>query len=312
MDNPVAAVDCGTNSTRLLVAGPDGAPLERLMTITRLGEGVDGARRLAPAAIDRTVEALRRYREVMDRHRVGAARAVATSAARDAANRAELFDAAEAVLGVRPEMLGGDEEGTLSYAGATADLDPGDGPYVVVDIGGGSTELVCPDEGGRVRALSVDVGCVRVTERLLTSDPPTVAELDRATAAVGAVLGAAAAGLTGLKRCRTMIGLAGTVSTAAMVDLGLDSYRREAVHHHVLSRAAVGAICGRLASMESRARASVPGIEPGRADVIVGGLVVLAAAMDELGFDRCLVSESDILDGMVASLLGVGSRGRLQ
>ncbi|HET6793159.1 MAG TPA: Ppx/GppA phosphatase family protein [Acidimicrobiales bacterium] len=303
----VAAVDCGTNSTRLLVAGPDGAPLERLMTITRLGEGVDGARRLAPAAIARTVDALRRYRQVMDGLGVGRVRAVATSAARDADNRDELFDAAEAVLGVRPELLTGDEEGTLSYAGATAGLDPSSGPYVVVDVGGGSTELVCPDDRGVPRARSVDVGCVRVTERFLAADPPAPEELARAAAAARHAVGTAARSLAGLHRCRTMIGLAGTVSTAAMVDLGLDSYRREAVHHHVLGRAAVAAICQRLASLDRRARSAVAGIEPGRVDVIVGGLVVLAAAMDELGFDECLVSESDILDGMVASLLGAAS-----
>ena len=164
MSGPVvAAIDCGTNSTRLLVSRGGAETLERLMTITRLGQGVDRTGRLAPEAIDRTLECLRRYREVMDRLGVEAVRITATSAARDAANRDELFDAAEAVVGTRPELLSGMDEGQLSFRGATADLDPALGPFLVVDLGGGSTE-VCVGTTVCEAAMSLDVGCVRLTE----------------------------------------------------------------------------------------------------------------------------------------------------
>jgi len=167
----VAAIDCGTNSTRLLVSDGSGKPLERLMRITRLGQGVDRTRRLAPEAIERTVSVLGEYREVMDRFGVESARMTATSAARDAANRDQFFDAAEAVIGVRPELLTGDEEGRLSFLGAVSDLDPGDGPFLVVDIGGGSTEIAVVSDVP-VGVVTADVGCVRITEKFLDSDPP--------------------------------------------------------------------------------------------------------------------------------------------
>ena len=300
---PSAAIDCGTNSTRLLVARPGGPALERLMRITRLGQDVDRTRRLAPEAIDRTLAVLRDYRLVMDRCDVGPVRMTATSAARDAGNRAEFFDAAEAIVGVRPELLGGDEEGRLSFCGATAELDPASGPWLVVDIGGGSTELVAgPDAGGGPRAVcSLDVGCVRLTERFIAEDPPAVSSVAAARSYVDGLLDEAVSTTPALLGARRMVGLAGTVATLAAIDQELAAYDRDRLHHYELHRDRVEAILRRLTGTDSAGRRGMPGVEPGRADVIVGGTVVLAAAMDRFGFDRCLTSEADILDGLVAS-----------
>jgi exopolyphosphatase/guanosine-5'-triphosphate,3'-diphosphate pyrophosphatase len=313
---PVAAIDCGTNSTRLLVADAEGRPLERLMRITRLGEGVDATGRLAPRAIGRTVAVLGQYRDLMKRHGVVGARATATSAARDAANRDALFAEAEEALGVPLELLSGEDEGRLSYAGATAELDPHDGPYLVVDIGGGSTELVTAplagfgEAGGNgaglapaVAVASVDVGCVRITERFLHHDPPLPAELADAAAAVSAGLEAAAAAQPAITRAAQLVGLAGTVATLSAIDQGLVSYSRERVHHSVLARPRVEALLDALADESRDDRLRRPGMEEARADVIVGGTVVLATLMRQLAFESCLVSESDILDGLVMSQL---------
>ncbi len=298
---PVAAIDCGTNSTRLLVH--DGSrPLERLMTITRLGAGVDATGRLAPEAIARTVEVLGRYREVMDVHGVGRVRITATSAARDAANRDELFDAAEAVVGTRPELLSGDEEGRLSFAGATSELDADDGPFLVADIGGGSTEIVVGTTEP-VGGLSIDVGCVRVTERFLHGDPPSAGELSDALSIVRGHLEDVARVVPASRDARTFVGLAGTVSTVASVEQGLHEYDRDRVHHFRLTRAAAEDVFRTLA-MEPRAdRVFNPGLEAARADIIVGGALILVALFRYFDFDECLVSESDILDGMVMDLL---------
>ena len=302
----VAAVDCGTNSTRLLVAGRDGAILERTMVITRLGQGVDDARRLAEEAMGRTLDVLSAFRAVIDRHGAERARAVATSAVRDAANGGEFLDRAGAVLGVRPELLSGQEEGALSFRGATSGLDPAGGPFLVVDVGGGSTELVLGGGGGvrpEPAAVSIDVGCVRVTERFLLSDPPTPAELGAARVAVRDLLGAAGDRLDGVSAARRLVGLAGTVSTAAVLDAGAGTYSREIVHHRVLRRDRVQAQLERLAGMDHASRLDVPGLEPERADVIVGGLLVLVTVMEHFGFDELLASEADILDGIVLGLL---------
>ena len=300
---PAAAIDCGTNSTRLLVARPGGPALERLMRITRLGQGVDSTGRLAAEAIGRTVEVLREFRAVMDRFDVGAVRMTATSAARDASNRDEFFDAAAAIVGVRPELLGGDEEGRLSFAGATAELDPASGPWLVVDIGGGSTELVSgPDAAGRLRAVrSLDVGCVRLTERFIAEDPPAASSMAAARAYVDGLIEAAITEEPGLLGARTMVGLAGTVASLAAVEQGLTDYDRGRVHHYDLRRDRVERLLAQLAGTDSAGRRSMAGVEAGRADVIVGGTIVLAAVMDRFGFDRCLTSEADILDGLVAS-----------
>ena len=298
----VAAIDCGTNSTRLLVSRGGTETLDRLMTITRLGEGVDQTGSLAPDAIDRTVDCLRRYREVMDRLGVEAVRITATSAARDAANRDELFDAAEAVVGTRPELLSGLAEGQLSFRGATADLDPDLGPFLVVDLGGGSTEL-CVGTTVCEAAMSLDVGCVRLTEKYLHSDPPEPEELHACISVTGAHLDDVDREMPAARQARTFVGLAGTISTAAAVEQGLHAYDRDKIHHFELTKAAAEDVFRTLAT-ESRAdRAFNPGLEPGRVDVIVGGMAVFVKIMRHFGFESCLVSESDILDGMVLSLL---------
>lgn len=304
-DKPVAAVDCGTNSTRLLVADRDGRPLERLMRITRLGQGVDTTGRLSPGALDRTIAVLSEYRTVMDRLGVGAVRMAATSAARDASNRDEFFGPAAAVVGAPAELLGGDAEGALSFAGATAELEPGTGPWLIADIGGGSTELAAGDAPGGVpeSVVSLDVGCVRITERFLGGDPPEPSRVETARAAVAELLRDASSRSPALQNATRLVGLAGTVATLAAIDQHLDSYDRERVHHYRLSRSRVESLLRDLAADTPVQRGSRPGMERGRVDVIVGGSIVLAALMEHFGFDECLTSEADILDGMVMSLL---------
>ncbi len=304
----LAAIDCGTNSTRLLVADRQGATLERLMRITRLGQGVDATGRLAPDAVERTLAVLREYRETMDRLGVERVRMTATSAARDAANRDEFLDAAEAVVGARPELLGGDDEARLSFLGATAELDPGDGPFLVVDIGGGSTEfaLGTTETDG---VISVDMGCVRMTERFLLSDPPRPEELSQAISVARDYLDDVARALPGASEAGRLVGLAGTVTTVAAVELGLPAYDRDRIHHFVLTRAAMEDVFRTLATENRAQRVANPGLEEARADVIVGGIVILAAVMRYFEFDECLVSEADILDGLVLSLAdGAGPR----
>jgi exopolyphosphatase/guanosine-5'-triphosphate,3'-diphosphate pyrophosphatase len=304
----VAAVDIGTNSVRLLVGEPDAStpagfrPLDRRMRITRLGQGVAATRRLAPDAIERTLAVLAEYRGAADDLGAKALRVTATSAARDAANRDEFFAAAEAALGARPELLSGEEEGRLSFAGATAELDTAAGPFLVVDIGGGSTELsvgTSTCEG----ALSIDIGCVRLTEQYLHHDPPQAEELSACLSVVDAYLDDVARDLPGAGAAETFVGLAGTVTTVAAVEIGLAEYDRDKLHHFVLTHAAAEDVFRTLATERRADRLHNPGLEAGRADVIVGGCCVLVGLFRHFGFDECLVSEADILDGLVASLL---------
>jgi exopolyphosphatase / guanosine-5'-triphosphate,3'-diphosphate pyrophosphatase len=298
----IAAIDCGTNSTRLLVHDGTRA-VERLNRITRLGQGVDATGRLAPEAIERTVAVLADYRERMDRHGVGRVRMTATSAARDATNRAEFFDAAEAAVGVRPELLSGLEEGHLSFLGATADLDPADGPFLVVDIGGGSTEF-CYGTTGCEAAISIDMGCVRLTEKFLHHDPPRPEELSACLSVIELHLDDVLRAIPDAVGARTFVGLAGTVSTTAAVEQGLAEYDRDRIHHFVLEKAAVEDVFRTLATERRAERIGNPGLEEARADVIVGGLCVLVKVMRQFGFTECLVSESDILDGLVMAQRG--------
>jgi exopolyphosphatase / guanosine-5'-triphosphate,3'-diphosphate pyrophosphatase len=302
---PVAAIDCGTNSTRLLVADPDGRPLERLMTITRLGRGVDRTHELATEAVSRTVEVLRQYRHVMDRHGVGAVRMTATSAVRDATNRDAFFGPARDAIGAEPEVLTGDEEGRLSFAGATAELDPTTGPWLVADIGGGSTELAVGggDDRNPLAVRSLDVGCVRLTERFLAHDPPLPAELDAARSLVLGELDRAAAEQPAYLDAVQLVGLAGTVAAAAAIDQRLAHYDRRAVHHYRLPAATVKQLLEDLASETADERRQRPGMEALRADVIVGGLIVLDALLTRFDLSDCLTSEADILDGLVRTLV---------
>lgn len=300
---PVAAVDCGTNSTRLLVADSQLAPLERIQSITRLGEGVASTGVLKPEAIERTLEVLRAYRKVLDSHGVRAVRASATSAARDASNREDFFGPATQILGVRPELLSGDDEGKLSFAGAMRDLHgPAEGT-LVIDIGGGSTEFVLGTESSS-QTLSVDMGCVRMTEAYLHHDPPTATELSQLLSVVRSHLDDVARLLPESASATRLVGLAGTITTMAAVDIGLTSYDRNKIHHYQLTREAAEEVFRTLATEARDDRIHNPGLEEARADVIVGGAAILVAIMRYFGVDSCLVSEADILDGMAASLLG--------
>ena len=271
------------------------------MRITRLGQGVDATGRLAPQAVDRTVAVLREYRGVMDRLGVDRVRMTATSAARDAANREDFFAVAEEVVGTAPELLSGEAEGRLSFAGAVSDLDPADGPFLVLDIGGGSTEFVAGTERPD-GAVSIDIGCVRVTEQVLHGDPPAPEELSQAISVVHDYLDDVARELSTVKEATRLVGLAGTITTVAAVEMGLPTYDRDRIHHFVLTRAAAEEVFRTLA-VETRAqRIHNPGLEEARADVIVGGTAILVTVMRHFDFDECLVSEADILDGLVRSL----------
>lgn len=303
-----AGIDCGTNSTRVLVGEARGGNAtrprvlahERLMRITRLGQGVEATGRLAPEAIERTVATLRDYHTVLERFAVDSLRMTATSAARDAANRDEFFDAAQAAIGTRPELLRAEEEGQLAFLGATSELNPTDGPFLVVDIGGGSTEfIVGTTESEGVR--SVALGCVRLTEQYLHDDPPSAEQLAAALSVCEAYLDDVARELPAAGRAKTLVGLAGTVTTVAAVEMGLPAYDRDRIHHFVLTRAAAEDVFRTLAIESLADRIHNPGLEPQRADVIVGGCCVLVSIMRYFGFDRCLVSEADILDGLLLS-----------
>jgi exopolyphosphatase/guanosine-5'-triphosphate,3'-diphosphate pyrophosphatase len=303
--NAIASVDLGTNSTRVLIGRPTATGLETLdrrNTITRLGQGVGSSGRLAPEAVERTLACLRDYREILDRHRVERVRVAATSASRDAANRDELFDAVEALIGTRPELLGGDVEGRLSFRGATGELDPAVGPFLVVDIGGGSTEFIVGTD--RVEGvISVDVGCVRLTEKFLHHDPPQPEELSACISLTEAYLDDVVREIPAAAEARTLVGLAGTVTTVAAVEIGLETYDRDRIHHFHLTRQAAEDVFRTLATEARADRVHNPGLEEARADVIVGGCCVLVALFRHLGFDEMIVSEADILDGLALSLL---------
>ena len=309
----VAAVDCGTNSTRLLVVDPSGRVLNRQMRITRLGENVDASQELSAAAMERTLSVLRDYRSVMDEHSVARVRMVATSAARDARNRGVFESAASEIVGVHPEILTGDEEGQLSFAGATANLPSeiaAQNPLFVVDIGGGSTEIILGPPGQRAASSvsqlfvrSLDMGCVRVTERFLPDDPPSVQQVKEARQFVDHQVSEARVGLPELAPETPLIGLAGTVSTLAGLERGITAYDRNQVHHSVLKREVVERWLDTLSRQTASDRLSHSALLVGREDVIVGGVIILAVVMEQFGRERCLVSEDDILDGLAASVL---------
>ncbi len=306
----VGAIDIGTNSVRLLVAEVDGTgrdakleTLDRRMNITRLGQGVDATGALAPDAIARTVAVLREYRAALDEFGVTTVRATATSAARDASNRDEFFTAAREA-GIEPELLSGEEEAALSFLGATADLDAR-APYLVVDIGGGSTEFVLGTSAPE-GLISVNIGCVRITEQFLYSDPPAPEELSNAVAVVRDHIADVERAIPGVADAVTLIGLAGTVTSIAAIELGLPEYDRDKIHHFRLTKAAAEDVFRTLATESAAERAHNPGLEPGRVDVIVGGAIVLVSILRALGFDEVLVSEADILDGLARTAQSAG------
>jgi len=288
-----------------LVVNQDGSTRTRLMRITRLGEGVDSTRRLNPAAIGRTVAVLKEYRQIMDREGVTAARLVTTSAVRDAENGVEFLQAAAAEVGVPTELLSGQDEGEVAFAGATMGLEPASGDDVAIDIGGGSMEIALR-QGGLARAISLDMGCVRVTERYLRSDPPGSDEIDAAVEFMRITLDEAMAqmpSLSDLAPGSRLIGLAGSVTTLSALALGLSEYDPAAIHHSRLSRQSVEHWCEILAGEPTVARADRRVIAPGREDVIVGGALILRETMRRLGFEECVVSETDMLDGLALSVL---------
>ncbi|HLV55207.1 MAG TPA: Ppx/GppA phosphatase family protein [Actinotalea caeni] len=315
----VAAIDCGTNSIRLLVAdattGPDGAAelsdVVRLMEVVRLGQGVDRTGELAPEALERTLAATDTYAALCEEHGVEAVRFVATSATRDARNRDVFVDGVRERLGVEPEVISGTEEAALSFAGAVRALAREDGPALVVDIGGGSTELVLgdvgPTAGPPTASTSLDMGCVRMTERHLATDPPTAEEIAAAERDVRDALesGAAVVPLGGV---RTLVGVAGSVTTVTAHALHLDRYRPEAINGARLPVADVLAACEELLHATRAERAALPYMHPGRVDVIGAGALVWAEVVRRVaadsGIDTVVASEHDILDGIALSVLG--------
>ena len=312
MTRRVAAVDCGTNSLRLLVADVDLdrgdlTDVERRMEIVRLGQGVDQTGRLASAALTRTAGVLRDYADVIAAAAARSVRMVATSATRDASNTAEFTRQVKEILGVAPEVLTGSEEALLSFTGATAELAAaGDsGPYLVADIGGGSTEFVLgnvvPRRDGPPRAISVNIGCVRMTERHLHGDPPTSAELAAATADIDAALDAVT-GAVPVWQARTLIGLAGSVTTVAGIAMGLPAYDAARIHHARVCSADVHEVARSLLAQTRATRAGIGVMHPGRVDVIGGGALILDRIVQRFGFSEVLVSEHDILDGIAWSL----------
>ena len=310
----VAGIDCGTNSIRLLIADPvDGRlrDVHREMRIVRLGEGVDATGRFAPEALERTRAALADYAELLAAHDVSRVRMVATSATRDAANRDVFFDMTAQVLGaVVPgavaEVITGTQEAELSFRGAVGELDSADGPFVVVDLGGGSTEVVLGDPDNGVSAsFSANVGCVRLTERCLHSDPPTAGEVSAAREVVGELLGEAIQAVP-VQHARTWVGVAGTMTTLSALAHGLTQYDSAAIHLSRVGFDDLRAVCDRLIAMTRAQRAALGPMHPGRVDVIGGGAIVvqeLAQALQQsAGISELVVSEHDILDGIALSI----------
>ena len=305
----VAAVDCGTNSIRLLVADVDPATgqlvdLDRRMTIVRLGQGVDKTGRLAPEALERTFAACRDYAAIIKELGAERLRFVATSASRDASNRDDFVRGVLDILGVEPEVITGDEEAELSFTGATKELTGRDDlakPYLVVDIGGGSTEFVVGDDAVRA-ARSVNIGCVRMTERHLVrdgkvTDPPTPDQITAMRADIEAALDLAEQTVP-LREARTLVGLAGSVTTVSAIAQNLPEYDTDAIHHSRVSYDRVREITESLLRSTHAERAAIPSMHPGRVDVIGAGALVLLSIMERVGATEVVVSEHDILDGI--------------
>jgi exopolyphosphatase/guanosine-5'-triphosphate,3'-diphosphate pyrophosphatase len=299
----VAGIDCGTNSVRLLVADFDGGRLVdvvRRMEIVRLGQGVDRTGRLAADALARTEKVLADYAGQIRELKAERVRMVATSATRDAQNAAEFREMVGQTLGVEPEVITGEQEAHLSFTGAVRGL-PSDteSPFLVVDIGGGSTEFVLGVTDAQA-AVSVDVGCVRMTERHLHHDPPTGAEIAAAEADITAAVDRALATVPG-RQARTLVGLAGSVTTIAGIALDLPEYDPDVIHHARVGYPAVARVTANLLVSTREQRLAIPVMHPGRADVIAAGALVLRIAMERVGAESVIASEHDILDGIALS-----------
>lgn len=296
-----AVIDCGTNSTRLLI-GNKLETLDRQMKITRLGEGLEKSGEISRQAMTRVVDVLESFRTTLESHRVAEVRIVATSAARDADNRDDFFSEVESVIGVTPELLTGEEEGRLAFAGAIAELGDLKGPFLVLDIGGGSTEFVIGDRKAE-DIHSAQIGCVRLTEEFIENDPPLPEELHACLTVAGGHIDDAVREIPKINEALTLVGLAGTVSSVAAIEIGLEKYDRERIHHFRLSKDAVEDVFRTLATENRQERTSNPGLDEDRTDVIVAGTAILVKVMRQLEFTECLVSESDILDGILHSML---------
>jgi exopolyphosphatase/guanosine-5'-triphosphate,3'-diphosphate pyrophosphatase len=306
----VAAIDCGTNSIRLLVADVEGGRLTdvaREMRVVRLGQDVDRTGRLAPEALARTFAALRDYADQIRDLGAGRVRMCATSATRDAANRDEFVSGCVEILGVEPEVISGAEEAQTSFAGATSTLprDRFPAPYLVVDIGGGSTEFVLGDTAV-TESISVDMGCVRLTERRLRSSPPTGEEVAAAESDIDALM-ARVADTVNLPSAGTLVGLAGSVTTVAALAMGIPAYDPEAIQHSRIAFADVDRVTTDLLARTREQRLEHAVMHPGRADVIGAGALILRRLMQHVGADSVVASESDILDGIALSCVAGGS-----
>jgi exopolyphosphatase/guanosine-5'-triphosphate,3'-diphosphate pyrophosphatase len=310
----VASIDCGTNSIRLLVADVPAegghTDLLRRMEVVRLGQGVDATGRLAPEAIERTRLVLVEYAAATRNLGATAVRMVATSATRDAANRTDFEDMVLDVLGQKPDVATGREEAELSFLGATASLDaaarahgsaPPRPPFLVVDIGGGSTEFVLGDGDGVRAAQSVDIGCVRMTERHLHGDPPSAEQIQRAEDDIRAALAEVTAEVP-VGEAASLVGLAGSVTTVAALALELPAYDPDAIHGSRIPIDAVRTVTADLLAATRERRAAMPVMHPGRVDVIGAGSLILRVLMDEFGMAEVVVSEHDILDGIALRL----------
>lgn len=306
----LAAIDCGTNSIRLLVSEvqPDGSMKEitRLNEIVRLGQGVDATGRLHPDAIARTRTALANYVEIMNAENVEDVRMVATSATRDASNRDDFFSMTERLLGKPAEVISGRQEAELSMRGAVLDLDPSRGPFCVIDLGGGSTEFIIAEaDGTLISEKTTRMGCVRLTERFLKSDPATDEEVVAAEEYVAQIMDEVVAAMP-LTQASTFVGVAGTFTTITALALGLERYSRDDIHTTELGFDALRVITGDLVDLTAMERETHPVIHPGRADVIGGGSIVVDGIIDAIEAHTSartfVISEKDILDGIVAEL----------
>ncbi|MDO5512867.1 Ppx/GppA phosphatase family protein [Corynebacterium sp.] len=315
----VAAVDCGTNSIRLLICdivGETTREITRTMEIVRLGQGVDATGEFDPAAIERTRAALSRFVEIMEFEQVKDVRMVATSATRDAANRDDFFRMTAQLLGritpgARAEVISGEEEAALSFRGAITDLDPSDDPFCVIDLGGGSTEFIVGTADGEIMgAHSAQMGCVRVTERIMRSDPPTDTETEIAMEYIGERLEDVVK-IVPITQARTFVGVAGTFTTLSALAQGLETYDPREIHGSVLNFSALRLLTAEIRRQSAETRGLNPVVHPGRADVLGGGSAVVDGIMDMIAahtkIDSFVISEKDILDGIVA---GLGDRLR--
>ena len=299
----VAAIDCGTNSIRLLIADITNGNFKevlRTMEIVRLGQGVDQNKAFHPDAIDRTLAAVGKFAGLIKSKGVEKVRFCATSATRDASNRELFTDGVKKILGVDVEVIPGEEEARLSFIGATKELSQNDGPFLVVDIGGGSTEFVFGNESVD-SAKSVNIGCVRMSERHLIDQPPSMAQISQAIIDIDIAIAQAAA-IVPISEAKTLVAVAGTATTVAAAALKLEQYDRYLIHLSRISATSVHQVAGMFQSMDKDQIASLGYMHPGRVDVITSGALILSRIMAATGASEFVASESDILDGIAWSL----------